>query len=60
MMPGLAGFAEQQLATLLQNLASNPLGWHAAHLRFSRPDTIRIAISSLQDPARRFRGQPDY
>ena len=43
MMPGLAGFAEQQLATFLQNLASNPLGWQAAHLRFSRPNSIRIA-----------------
>lgn len=64
MMPGLAGFAEEQLATFLQNLASNPLGWQAAHVHFSRlnaqhrrPNTIRIAISSLQDLARRFRGK---
>jgi len=64
MMLGSSGFAEEQLATYLLNLESNPLGWQAVHLHFSRlnphhrrDSTIRIALNGLHDLVRQHTGK---
>lgn len=52
-------YAEEQLASFLQNLDSNPLGWQAVHFHFSklspsnrRENTVRIALVGLQNLVR--------
>jgi hypothetical protein len=54
--PELSGYTEEQLATFLQSLEANPLGWQAVHFHFSklspshrRESTVRIALAGLQD-----------
>jgi hypothetical protein len=64
MMPGLSGYAEEQLGTFLQNLEKSPLGWQAVHLHFSklrpqhqRQSTLRIALNAMQDLIANFHGK---
>jgi len=59
-----SNYAEEQLASFLQNLESNPLGWQAVHFHFSklspshrRENTVRIALVGLQDLARMSEGR---
>ncbi len=61
---GASNYAEEQLASYLQNLESNPLGWQAVHFHFSklspihrRESTVRIALVGLEDLARAHEGR---